>query len=135
MPHAPSPHVGARTYRELDAWRLADDLRAGVIAFTANRPASRDFKFCDGIRDAAGSVCRNLAEGFGRRRRREFAAFVRIALGSLDEVQDQLIDAKHRKYLSDVDYKRLWTLSERARQTTKALGRYLSDFPPSTPRH
>lgn len=127
--------MGAKTYRDLDAWQLADDLRAAVIALTANRPASRDFKFCDGIRDAAGSVCRNLAEGFGRRRPREFAAFARIALGSLAEVQDQLIDARHRKYLSDDDYQRLWAVSERVRQTTKALAKYLSNDTPPMVRH
>jgi four helix bundle protein len=124
--------VGARTYRELEAWQLADDLRVGVIAFTASAPACRDFRFCNGIRDAAGSVCRNLAEGFGRRRPREFAAFVRIALGSLGEVQDQLLDARHRHYLNEGDYLHLWALSERIRQTARALGSYLISVP--TPR-
>ena len=126
MRHARLCGVGAKTYRDLDAWRLADELRTGVVAFTANPSVNRDFRFCNGIRDAAGSVCRNLAEGFGRRRPREFAVFVRIALGSLAEVQDQLLDAKHRQYLGEKDYRRLWTLSERTRQTTKALGHYLT---------
>ncbi len=123
--------MGVRTYRDLDAWRLADELRVGVIAFTANALASRDFRFCNGIRDAAGSVCRNLAEGFARRRPREFAAFVRIALGSVAEVQDQLLEARHRQYLIDEEYRRLWALSERTRQTTKALGKYLRNLPPA----
>lgn len=117
--------MGARTYRDLEAWQLADDLRREVIAFTAKPPASRDLRFCSGIRDAAGSVCRNLAEGFGRRRPREFAQYARIALGSLAEVQDQFLDARHRHYLSNADFTRLLALSERVRQTTKGLHAYL----------
>lgn len=37
-----SAAMGAQTHRELDAWRLADQFRAKVVAVTATPPSSRD---------------------------------------------------------------------------------------------
>jgi four helix bundle protein len=117
--------MGARAYQELEAWQLADDLRREVIAMSAKAPACEDFRFCNNLRDAAASTCRNIAEGFARRRPRQFAHFMVIALGSLAETSDQLLEAGHRGYLSDAELERLKRLAERVRQTSEGLLRYL----------
>jgi len=118
--------MGATSFHDLEAWRLADDLRREVLAFTNRPPVAGDRSFCTHIRETSSSVCRNLAEGFGRRQPTQFLPFVVIALGSLAEVQDQLLDATERRYLADADYTRLRHLSERTRQTTDGLRRYLT---------
>ena len=117
--------MGARTYRELEAWLLADDLRREVIALIARPPVCEDFRFCNNLRDAAASVCRNIAEGFARRRPRQFASFMVIALGSLAETSDQLLEARHRRFLSAAEHRRLERLTERVRQTSESLLRHL----------
>ena len=38
-------------FEDLDAWQVADELRVEVYALTATGPASKDFKFCNQIRD------------------------------------------------------------------------------------
>ena len=86
------------SYGTLEAWQLADELRRRIIAVTARAPARADGRFCAGIRDAIGSVCRNLAEGFKRYHHRQFAFFVRAALGSLCETDDQLEEALQKGY-------------------------------------
>ena len=115
----------ARAYTELEAWQLADDLRREVIALTARTPVCDDFRFCNNLRDATASICRNIAEGFARRRPRQFAQFVVIALGSLAETSDQLLEAHQRGFLSAAEHARLKRLAERVRQTSEGLLRYL----------
>ena len=117
--------MGAHTYQELGAWQLADDVRREAIAFLDRPPARDDFRFCNNLRDAAASVCRNIAEGFARRRPRQFASFMVIALGSLAETSDQLLEARHRGFLSAAEHTRLKRLSEGVRHTSENLLRYL----------
>jgi four helix bundle protein len=100
--------MGVRDFRDLVAWQLADELRREVIAFTSNDPVIRDFKFCNQIRDASSSACRNTSEGFGRFRPAENARFLEFAHASLSEVQDGLIEARQKNYIDDELQNRLW---------------------------
>ena len=70
--------------------------------------------FCNQIRDASSSACRNTSEGFGRFRPAENARFLEFAHASLSEVQDGLIEAREKKYISSELHDRLWVLSRRA---------------------
>ena len=81
---------------DLRCWQLADAVRSEVIAICANKQIAGDFRFCDGFRDAAGSVCRNLAEGFARYESAEIVQFFRYALASLAEVQDYFTECGTR---------------------------------------
>jgi len=112
-------------FEQLAAWKRVDELRREIIAFTAQEPASRDFKFCNQIRDAIGSACRNTSEGFGRFRLAENLRFLGFAKGSIAEVQDCLIEAKEKAYLDDKHFDRVWTLSRRAIGTNVNYQKYL----------
>lgn len=117
--------VAAKHFTELIAWQLANELREGVIALTSTSPIKRDFKFRDQILDSADSACANTAEGFGRFRPAEFARFLGIAKGSLQETQDRLLSARKRGYVSDREFAVLWRLSIRAITANSALQQYL----------
>ncbi len=112
-------------FQDLITWQLADELRREVLAFTEIGPAARDFKFRTQIRDAASSVCRNTSEGFDRFRPSEFARFLEFARGSLGEIQDGLIDAHERTFISGELFDRLWLLSKRAIGANTNLTKYL----------
>jgi four helix bundle protein len=112
-----------RDFRDLLAWQLAQALRDEVSAFLETGAASRDFKFRDQLSDASASGPRNIAEGFGRVRPREFANFLRIARGSLFEVQHHLEDASRRGYLASPLRDRLMNLSRAAIRVTTGLMR------------
>ena len=115
----------AQHFTELIAWQLADELRREVIAFTSKPPCSKEFKFCAQIRAAADSVCFNTAEGFGRFRPKEFERFLGFAKGSLEEVQDGLVSAKRKGYLTDPEFQRIWRLTRRAIPANARLQTYL----------
>jgi four helix bundle protein len=106
--------VGARRLEELVVWQLANELRHKVYEITASGPAANDFRFRDQIRDATSSVARNIAEGFGRYRHREFAQFLVIALGSLLEIIDHLHDGAARKHWDEEATTELHALCNRA---------------------
>jgi four helix bundle protein len=113
--------VVVRDFRDLVCWQLSHQLKCEVLAFTAKTPASRDFRFCNQIRDSSASAPANIAEGFGRYRPREFARFLEFARASLMETQNHLIDAFDRGYVDDALKSRLWNLADAAKRTTTRL--------------
>ena len=116
---------GAARCEDLIVWRLSKQLQLGVLALTATGPASRDFKFRNQVRDSAASATRNIAEGFGRGGDAEFAAFLRIARGSLTETHNSLRDGRDRGYFTDVQTDTLQFLAGRAAKAASGLIRYL----------
>jgi four helix bundle protein len=117
--------VGVRRFEDLVAWQLADQLQTEVFAFTSKPPASRDFKYCDQIRESSRSAKRNTAEGFGRYYPKEFARFLRIAAGSLHETKNHLKDGFDQHYLSNDHHERLERLCLRAMKANVRLIAYL----------
>jgi len=118
--------VAIRRFEDLDVWRLSFELQREVFAFTAYGAAWQDLKFREQIRDAAASAPRNIAEGFGRYRPREFSRFLHIARGSLHETRHHLHDALQRSYLAADKHDRLVHLSDRAIGASTGLLRYLN---------
>jgi four helix bundle protein len=103
--------MGVRRYQDLDAWRLANELKREVYALG---PA-------------------NLAEGFGCYRHPEFARYVRVARASLLETHNHLGDGVDRRFWSAEEATRLQTLADKAMGATTRLMRYLmSTKAPST---
>jgi four helix bundle protein len=115
----------AKRYEDLEAWQLADDLKREVYALIKDGPASRDFEFRDQIRDSAASVTKNIAEGFGRFRPREFAKFMEYAIASLMETQDSLKDGVDRGYFTPQRVDHAQKLARRTLQLSKRLIVYL----------
>lgn len=117
--------MAAKTFNELAAWQRSDELRRFVLEVTARPAVARDFRFCDQCKAAARSVPNNIAEGFGRYHHKEFAQFVRVALGSLQEVRDQMLDAHQQAYISDAELQAVETIIRRAVASCAGLERYL----------
>ena len=119
----------ARDFRDLAAWRLAVDLEEKAIALAARPAAARDATFRDQLTDAAGSAPRNIAEGFGRFKHKEFAYFVRIAKGSENETLNQFETAVKKGYLSKREFYDHEHLAKRAMKAAIGLIRYLESTP------
>ena len=117
--------AGWKSVKEIEAYRVAVDLRDWIGRLTQSGPAGRDFAFRDQIRSSAASTTKNLAEGFERFYHGEFAQFASIAKGSLGETIDALKEGKAKAYFSPQDAEALLALAERARKATSGLIRYL----------
>lgn len=125
---------GFRDFREIVAWQLAHQLKLRVDEILERPEVTRRFKFRDQLSDAARSAPRNIAEGFGRYKHKEFAQFVRIAKGSEVEVLNHLIDACDQRLISRDEFLIAEHNVKRALKAANGLIRYLEstlDRPPA----
>jgi four helix bundle protein len=88
------------THRDLDVWRRALDLASHVYDATQSFPAIERWGLANQARRAAVSVASNIAEGAARGTRTHFTHFLRIARGSLAELETQLILAERLGFLA-----------------------------------
>jgi four helix bundle protein len=82
-----------RSHRDLRVWRLGRELARQVYALTQRFPDGERFGLALQLRRAAVSVPSNVAEGFARGSSRDYARFLTIALGSVGELETQLLIA------------------------------------------
>jgi four helix bundle protein len=88
----PGAQMG-QSFRELVVWQRAIELNLTVYRLTSRFPSSERFCLTDQLRRAAISVPSNIAEGYGRLTRGEYAQFLGHARGSLCEIQTQIVIA------------------------------------------
>ena len=86
-------------FESLRVWHLARQLTVQVYSVSGRDPFARDFGLRDQICRASISVMSNIAEGYERANRKEFAHFLRIARGSAAEVRAQLYAAEDLEYV------------------------------------
>ena len=95
------------SYRDLIVWQRAMVLAERAYGVTTAYPKDERFGLTPQTRRAAVSVPANIAEGHGRGTRAAYAGCLRIARGSLREVETQLLLAQR---LGMVDAKRVESL-------------------------
>lgn len=87
-------HTGAdpviRSYRDLHVWQKGIDLVAESYRLARQLPKDERFALSAQLRRAAVSVPANIAEGCGLSSRRSYVHHLRIARGSLLEVETLL---------------------------------------------
>jgi four helix bundle protein len=89
-----------RSYKDLIAWQKAIDLTIAIYGATKNFPREETFGLASQLRRAAISIPSNIAEGHSRNSTREFAHFLTIAVGSLNEAETQLLIAQKLGYIN-----------------------------------
>ena len=94
-------------HRDLLVWQKAMHFVTDIYEITASFPRHELYGLVNQLRRAAVSVPSNIAEGFGRRSKKEFAQFLCHARGSQLEVETQLEIACNLKYLSQDQLRRL----------------------------
>ena len=128
--------MAVRHHSELVCWQLASEFRRVVYAETAQQQWKRDWRLRDDLRRAVRSVAANIAEGYWRYHRVDFARFLNIALGSLGESEDHLETAQVDGFISAERQSELNRLALRTRVATQRLRTYLlkpASKPPARP--
>lgn len=75
------------SYRDLLIWQQAMDLVTETYVLTRNWPKDEIYGLTSQVRRASVSVPANIAEGYGRESRASYQNFLRIAQGSLKELE------------------------------------------------
>ena len=99
-----------KNFRELDIWKKGIELVKKVYKITEKFPHHELYGLTSQMRRCAVSVPSNVAEGFRRRHPKEFKQFLNIALGSLAELETQLVITKELGYVGNEDEKNLLEL-------------------------
>lgn len=79
------------THKDLDVWKLSMELVVDIYRLTKSFPKSEVYGLTSQIRRAAVSITSNIAEGAARKNTKEFIQFLYISLGSIAEIDTQLI--------------------------------------------
>jgi four helix bundle protein len=85
--------VGGRvqSYRDLGVWQKSMTLSVACYGLTKDFPREEIYGMTSQLRRASVSIAANIAEGYGREHTKSFVQFLRIAQGSLKELETHLI--------------------------------------------
>lgn len=89
-------------YKELEVWKKSIELVKQIYLVSQNFPAQENFGLTSQIRRAAISVPSNIAEGVARYSDNDTIRFINIAIGSIAEIETQLIIAKELGYINTI---------------------------------
>lgn len=78
-------------FKRLAVWEKGVEIAKEIYVATKKFPEGERFGLVSQMRRAAVSVPSNVAEGYSRKNQKEFKQFLYIALGSLGELETQLI--------------------------------------------
>lgn len=79
------------SYQDLKIWQEGMNLAVMCYQLTQTFPKEEIFGLTSQIRRASSSIPANIAEGYGRETTPEYTRFLRIAQGSLKELETHLI--------------------------------------------
>lgn len=93
------PEGRISSYRDLKVWQFAVELAARCYELTKSYPRDEMFGLVAQMRRCSVSVAANIAEGYGREQRGAFVQFLRIAQGSLKELETHVVISQRVGFL------------------------------------
>lgn len=96
-----------RSFTDLNTWKEGHLLVLAIYKMTKLFPSDENFGLINQIRRASVSITSNIAEGFSRNSNKEKIQFYYTALGSLTEVQNQLLISRDLEYIDSSLFKEI----------------------------
>ncbi len=94
-------------FKGLEIWQLSKEYCIKIYREVSNFPATEVYGITSQIKRATVSIPSNIAEGAGRKTKKDFARFIHIAIGSAFEVETQLIISKDLGFLPQDKFEKL----------------------------
>jgi len=88
-----------KSFTDLNTWKEGHKLVLKIYKITSTFPKIEKYALGDQMRRAVVSITSNISEGFSRISYKEKKNFYYMSLGSLSEIQNQLLIARDLKYL------------------------------------
>jgi len=114
------------SYRSLLVWQKSVDFVVLVYRVLGSFPKNEQYGLASQIQRAAVSIPSNIAEGKERQSDRDFARFIAIALGSLAELETQLVIASRLGYLDEADWQEATAQADEIGKMLRSLHKTLS---------
>lgn len=90
-------------HTELETWKQAIDFVVTIYKVTENSPKHETYGLSSQMQRAAVSVPSNIAEGCARTSAKETARFLDIAMGSIAELETQIVIAQKLGYIENLN--------------------------------
>src|SRR5574343_756251 len=99
------------SYIYLIVWQKSMNLVTLIYQLVPVLPENEKYGLIPQIKRSAISIPSNIAEGYGRNYKKDYARFLQIARGSLFENQTQLEIAVNLNFIKSDDFKEIKELS------------------------
>jgi four helix bundle protein len=119
------------SFKDLDVWQMSMTLAEDFYYLTGTFPRSEIYTMTAQIRRAAGSIPANIAEGHGLESGRSFIRSLRIAQGSLKELETHLMLSERVKLTTE---ERAAPLLEKCQRIGKMLRSLIRSLQATTKR-
>jgi len=96
-----------RPHEKLVVWGKSIELVVKIYKFTEKFPDSEKFGLAQQMKRASVSIPSNIAEGAARKGRKEFIYFLYSSLGSLSELETQILIGYKLGYIDNDSYNEL----------------------------
>ena len=116
-----------KSFTDLIAWKKGHQLVISIYRVTDNFPQKEIFALTNQMCRCAISITSNIAEGFSRKGAKEKIQFYHMSLGSLTELQNQLLIAKDINYLPRNEFTKLANQTVEVSKLTNGLIRSLKN--------
>ena len=100
------------TFEKLLVWQKGILLSKKVYCTTKKFPREELFGLTDQLKRSSVSISSNIAEGYGRNSRADYKRFLSIALGSVYELQTQMILSKELNFIDQNTFDEIISLSK-----------------------
>ncbi len=90
-----------KNFKDLKIWQKGIRLAKEVYLITDDFPSKETYGIVSQMRRAAVSISSNIAEGFMRKHNKEYKQFLYIALGSMVELETQIILSEQLNFLEN----------------------------------
>jgi four helix bundle protein len=100
------------SFEKLKVWQKAREFLKEIYKITSLFPKEEQFGSVQHIRKSSISVISNIAEATSRFSNSDFKRFVEIAIGSLYETISQLFISLDNKYISKLNFEKLYNDAE-----------------------
>jgi len=117
------------SYRDLRVWQEGMNLATACYEVTKAFPKEEIYGMTSQIRRPAASIPANIAEGYGREYRAEYIHFLRIAQGSLKELETHLFLSQR---VNIVTSQTLETLPQQCETVGKILRSLIRSLEPTS---
>ncbi|UVK47634.1 four helix bundle protein [Mesorhizobium sp. AR07] len=113
------------SYRDLIVWKAAVELAVDCYSATKAFPSSEIYGMTSQIRRSSVSIAANIAEGHGRENTGSFIQFLRMAQGSLKELETHLILSGKVGLMIEAEVVRLLSQAEEIGKMLRSMIRSL----------
>lgn len=117
------------SYRDLQVWKAAVDLAVACYELTGRFPKAELYAMTSQIRRSSAAIAANIAEGYGRGSTPGFIQFLRIAQGSLKELETHLIISARVHLVSAPELEQMLGNTEEIGKMLRSLIRRLQERP------